>query len=84
LPKQEITSEAEKIHGWTKKKLLKKKAQKFTKGASERLMNFLNLHRELPIVAHNAKHDRDQCLKPAFEKVGNLKNLAEEERWKCT
>ena len=47
-------------------------------------MNFLNEHKDLPIDAHNVKHDRDQCLKPAFEKVGNLKNLADDKRWKCT
>ena len=47
-------------------------------------MNFLNEHKDLPIIAHNVKHDRDQCLKPAFEKVGNLKNLADDERWRCT
>ena len=47
-------------------------------------MNFLNVHIDLPIVAHNVKHDRDQCLKPAFKKVDNLKNLAEDKRWMCT
>jgi len=41
-------------------------AKEFSLVASERLMNFLNEHKDLSIVAHYAKHDRDQCLKPAF------------------
>ena len=59
-------------------------AKEFSLAASDRLMNFLNEHKDLPIVAHYAKHDREQCLKPAFKKVGNNKLLAEDKRWMCT
>ena len=47
-------------------------------------MNFLNTHPDLPIVAHNVEHDRDQVLRPAFERVGAIHNLPKEERWRCT
>ena len=47
-------------------------------------MNYLNIHKDLPIVAHWAKYDRDKVLYRAFEKVGNLDKLPPKERWRCT
>ena len=61
-----------------------KGAKEFTKPASDRLMNLLNRHPDLPIVAHNVKYDRDDVLKPAFTKVKNLDKLPPQQRWRCT
>ena len=33
-------------------------------------MNFLNTHKDLPIIAHGVEHDRDKVLVPAFLRVG--------------
>ena len=83
-PRKEITKEAEETHGWSKEKLLNKGYKKFSKVASERLVNFLNEHPDLPIVAHKVKFDRDEVLKPAFKKVENDERLPKKERWRCT
>ena len=63
---------------------MEEKAKMFTKGSSEILVNFLNTHKDLPIVAHPVDYDRDEVLKEAFEKVGNLERLPGKERWRCT
>jgi|OM-RGC.v1.029590235 DNA polymerase III, epsilon subunit and related 3''-5'' exonucleases len=47
-------------------------------------MNFLNTHKDLPIIAHSAKYDRDRVLYRAFKKVGNLERFPPKERWRCT
>ena len=47
-------------------------------------MNYLNIMKDLPIVAHNVEHDRDKVLKPAFKKVDNLDALSPDSRWRCT
>lgn len=54
----------------------------FSKSAAERLKNFLNKEKTFPVVAHYAKYDRDDVLKPAFDKVGVA--TISSERWKCT
>ena len=41
-----------------------------SKGQVEILLNFLNERKDLPIVAHYVKYDRDDVLKPAFERLG--------------
>ena len=84
MPEKAITEEAKRVNGWTKKKLMDKKAKKFTKGESEKLTTFLNKHRDLPIVAHNIKYDRDQVLGPAYLKVKNFEGMPDHKRWKCT
>ena len=54
----------------------------FSKSEAEKLKLFLNGESTFPVVAHNAKYDRDEVLKPAFEKVGVP--MISDERWKCT
>ena len=50
-------------------------AKIFSKRASQRLIDFLNTHKYLKIVAHSAEYDRDEVLGPAFERVENSNNL---------
>ena len=47
-------------------------------------MNFLNEKRDLPIVAQNVKYDRDDVLKPAFDRLGIKSKLPNDRRWRCT
>ena len=47
------------------------------------LATFLNEHPDLPIVAFNAKYDRDDVLGTAYDKVGNIKNFPDQSRWRC-
>ena len=61
-----------------------KKAKEFTKGDSQILVNFLNKESDLPIIAHFVKYDKDDCLRPAFMRVGNIKNFPPDKRWVCT
>ena len=84
IPKEKQTPSAIKTHGLTSKILKKKRAKEFMKPASDRLLNFLNRYPDLPIVAHNVKYDRDDVLKPAFEKVQNLDKFPPRQRWRCT
>ena len=48
--------------------LTEKGATKLTSGELERLANFLNIEKKLPIVAHNASYDRNDVLIPALIK----------------
>lgn len=48
------------------------------------LANFLNMEKDLPIVAHNAEYDRDDVLRPTFEKVSNIDGFPTVDRWVCT
>jgi len=84
MPEAKITKSAKDTHGLSKEKLEEKGATSFTKGESERLMNFLNEHKEWPIVAHYAKYDREDVLRPAFEKAGTRKIFPSDGRWRCT
>ena len=47
-------------------------------------MNFLNEEKDLQIVAHNVRYDRDFVLAKAFKKVGNEDKLPSIDRWDCT
>ena len=47
-------------------------------------MNFLNEHKDLPIVAHYVKHDRDKVLRPVFKSVDNEAAMPPDSRWRCT
>ena len=84
MPEHKFTRDAKKVNNLDKKKLKEMKAEEFTKGKSNILMNYLNTHKDLPIVAHYAKYDRDKVLYRAFKKVGNLDKLPPKERWRCT
>ena len=84
MPKSVMTYESMKIHGKDRKVLTTLGAKPFTKGASEILINFLNEHPDLPIVAHNVEYDRDTVLKKAFDRVDNVNSLPPAERWRCT
>ena len=48
------------------------------------MANFLTEHPDLPIVAHNESYDHWKVLKPAYDRVDNVKNLPKKERWRCT
>lgn len=48
------------------------------------MVAFLNERKDLPIVAHSAKYDRDEVLGPAFDRVENIRNLPDSSRWRCT
>ena len=84
MPDGKLTESAIKIHGLTKQRLKEKKARKWTKGESNKLVNFLKIHEDLPIVAHYIHHDRDTVLKGAFEKVNNVEQMPRNDRWRCT
>ena len=47
-------------------------------------MNFLNEKKDLPIVAHHVKYDRDDVLKPAFDRLGIKSRMPKDDRWRCT
>ena len=84
LPKGKITKSALDTHKLTLEKLKEKNAKEYTREDSQELAEFLNREPNLPIVAHNVRYDRDSVLKPAFEKVGDLKNMPRDTRWVCT
>ena len=84
IPTIEISKNAIGTHGLTKKKLKKLGAREWTKGASEMLVNFLNIKPDLPIVCHGVKYDRDKVLLPAFKRVDNVARFPPWYRWRCT
>ena len=84
LPKGNITKDAFKTHGMSLDSLKERRATEFTNGKSRVLANFLNREKDFPIIAHNVRYDRDQVLKPAFKKVGNLEGMPSDDRWVCT
>ena len=79
-PRGRITRSAKETHGITMSTL--KEKSHFTRGGAERLVNFLNREKHYPIVAHYAKYDREDVLKPAMEKVGT--KMVSDKRWLCT
>ena len=48
------------------------------------MINFLNVKKDLPIVAHKVKYDRDKVLFKAFKKLGIENMMPKKERWRCT
>ena len=84
LPENEITRKSRKIHGLTRKKLRERGARKISEDDCQNLMRFLNEHQDWPIVAHYAKHDRDQVLGPVFKGLGLLEKMPDKQRWRCT
>ena len=68
----------------SRNELVKKGADKFSKGKSNLLMYFLNAFKDQPIVAHYVEHDRDQVLSKAFEKASSQDILPPKDRWRCT
>ena len=48
------------------------------------MVNFLNVKKDIPIVAHKVKFDRDQVLRKAFMKLGIENMMPKKERWRCT
>ena len=83
MPEGKFTEQAKRINGQSKKTLTLKGAKKFSKADADDLVKFLNVCKDLPIVAHNVDYDRDQVLKPAFNKICN-KKLPLDNRWVCT
>ena len=84
MPEKKFTKSARRVNGFSMGKLKELGAKVFTPGASKILVNFLNQKKDLPIVAHNVKYDRDQVLTPAFKRVKTEGFLPPEGRWKCT
>ena len=83
VPENKFTKSARKVNGHNKMTLKNLGAEKFTKEDGDKLVEYLNVNKDIPIVAHNVGHDRDKVLKPAFEKVSN-KSLPLDNRWVCT
>ena len=79
-----MTEKAIKTHGLTREFLKTKGAKKVSEGQLKILLNFLNEKKDLPIVAHFAKYDRDQVLVPTFQRLGIEKMMSPLERWRCT
>ena len=79
-----MTEKAIKTHGLTRELLKYKGAKKASEGQLKILLNFLNEKKDLPIVAHFAKYDRDQVLLPTFKRLGMEKMMPPVERWRCT
>ena len=84
MPKSEITDSAFKTHKLTKEILKEKGAKELDRKELERLSNFLNEEKDLPIIAHNAEYDRDDVLEPALNKLLINKSMLQHERWECT
>ena len=84
LPQMNITTKAKEINGLNRDTLKKKGAKVFSKGASERIVNFLNEDKDLPIVAHNVWYDLDKALMKTFKRVNMQHILPPKERWRCT
>ena len=84
MPEGEFTESALRTHGLSRKVLKQRGAKVFSKATSDMIMNYLNIMKDLPIVAHNVEYDRDKVLKPAFKKVGNLDAMPPDSRWRCT
>ena len=72
---KEIQPGAYGIHGLSKDKLQDLGALEWSYGRSNVLANFLDVHPDFPIVAHNVQYDLDTVLRPAFERVDNTARL---------
>ena len=72
---KEIQPGAYGIHGLSKDKLQDLGALEWSYGCSNILANFLDVHPDFPIVAHNVQYDLDTVLRPAFERVDNTMRL---------
>ena len=72
---KEIQPGAYAIHGLSNDKLQDLGALEWSKGCSDVLANFLEIHPDFPIVAHNVQYDLDTVLRPAFERVDNTTRL---------
>ena len=57
-----------------------KGARYWTKNSSDRLINFLRINHDYPIVVYGKKHDYWKVLRPAFERVDNIEKLPKSER----
>ena len=84
MPKGKFTQSAMNINGISRDKLKERGATEFTKHTSDLLMNYFDINKDFPIIAHNVEYDRDKVLIPAFKKVDNLARLPPNDRWKCT
>ena len=83
-PYHDIEDAATKVHQLTVKKLQQLDAVKWTFWRSKLLSDFLHESPDLPIVGHSVTYDKDQVLRPAFDRVKNAKGFPREERWRCT
>ena len=59
MPKRDITDSAYLTHGLDLQRLAELKAKKPSKSQFQILLNFLNVKKDLPIVAHKIRFDRD-------------------------
>ena len=50
----------------------------------KQLINFFDRKKDLPIVSHSVKHDRDKVLNPLFKKLGLEDKMPLKERYRCT
>ena len=77
------TKSALELHGLSRRKLRQLKAKRFCQFRAKILIEFLNKHTDLPIVAFHAGYDRDKVLKPAYERLGLRDMEALDSRWIC-
>ena len=84
MPEHKFTPEATKINGLTKKILKLKMAGPFILDSCKSLANFLDRHKDFPIVAHNVQYDLNKVLVPAFKSVKGESYLPIYWRWQCT
>ena len=84
LPNTPITDSAYKTHRLDVKKLKELGAQRITRADIDILVNFLNEEPDYPIVAHWAKYDREDVLKPVFEYFDKEDKFPSISRWACT
>ena len=69
LPEQSITESAYKTHGLNMETLKEKGAVKLTPGQAMQLAHFFHVEKDLPIVAHYAKYNRDEVINPVFKRL---------------
>ena len=77
------TKEALELHRIGKKKLREVKAKPFDRKRAKVLLDFLNKHDQLPIVAFYAGYDRNKVLNPALQRLGHGDLSDLDERWIC-
>ena len=71
------------LHKISKKKLREVKAKPFDKKRAKALLEFLNKHDQLPIVAFHAGYDQTKVLNPALQRSGHSDLKALNDRWIC-
>ena len=83
MPNKKSTKDALRTHGLTKEVLKEKGAVNFDDDSAPKLIEYLNKYENLPVVAFNAKYDRDQVLKPWYTRYHCCYDKVKKSRWRC-